>query len=322
MGRIQDILAQRRQKSEIELDNRLEQIYKKVPELKEIEKNLQALNLQRIQNLIYGLDVDRLTLDINKLLSKKDELIIKNSINPKDFEIQHTCELCKDTGVYNRKTCSCKKQLMLENVYTQSSISERVKYENFDRFNLNIFRKDRMSNEIISPYENMKKNLHNMKVYAETFNSKSLNLYIFGPVGTGKTFMSMCIAKKVMDRGFSVIYQSASELIDNLTTYQFMNANEKLNYRKNIDLLYNSDLLIIDDLGTEIISEISKSVLVEIVNQRLVKRKPTIISSNIDIDDIDDYYGARLFSRIMGQYETVKFYGNDVRLLSEDNNRI
>lgn len=314
MTKVEDVLANRRKKNDHDLENRIISIYKKIPEIKEIDSEIKKLNILRISDSIEGKDVNYISENIERLIQRKNRLLEQNNIPTDYLEKKYHCENCKDTGVYEMKICNCRKQLILDELYDQSEISERIKAENFDKFNFELFRKDRMSNEKLSPYDNMKKLFNNAKDYAESFNTKSPNLYLYGAVGTGKTYMVNCMAKAILDRGFSVLYQSVNELIDNLSTYQFSYSNEKISLKKKIDFIYNVDLLIIDDLGTEIISEMSKSLLFEILNKRIVKRKPMVISSNIEPFDIADYYDARIYSRVNGNFLPMYFYGNDVRL--------
>lgn len=314
MTKVEDVLANRRKKNDHDLENRIISIYKKIPEIKEIDSEIKKLNILRISDSIEGKDVNYISENIERLIQRKNRLLEQNNIPTDYLEKKYHCENCKDTGVHEMKICNCRKQLILDELYDQSEISERIKAENFDKFNFELFRKDRMSNEKLSPYDNMKKLFNNAKDYAESFNTKSPNLYLYGAVGTGKTYMVNCMAKAILDRGFSVLYQSVNELIDNLSTYQFSYSNEKISLKKKIDFIYNVDLLIIDDLGTEIISEMSKSLLFEILNKRIVKRKPMVISSNIEPFDIVDYYDARIYSRVNGNFLPMYFYGNDVRL--------
>ncbi|MDO4778117.1 MAG: ATP-binding protein [Tissierellia bacterium] len=314
MTKVEDILANRRKKNDHDLENRIISIYKKIPEIKEIDSEIKKLNILRISDSIEGKDVNYISENIERLIQRKNRLLDQNNIPADYLDKKYHCENCKDTGVYEMKICNCRKQLILDELYNQSEISERIKAENFDKFNFELFRKNRMSNEKLSPYDNMKKLFNNARDYAESFNTKSPNLYLYGAVGTGKTYMVNCIAKAILDRGFSVLYQSVNELIDNLSTYQFSYSNEKISLKKKIDFIYNVDLLIIDDLGTEIISEMSKSLLFEILNKRIVKRKPMVISSNIEPFDIADYYDARIYSRVNGNFLPMYFYGNDVRL--------
>ena len=311
---VKEILDRRRMESEEKNRKKIAAVYEANPRLKEIDKLVQKLNIQRINDRINGLATEKTTNEVLKLRREKDQILSKLGIEAKDLEPSYFCEECKDTGSVNGKTCSCKKQLITKKLYDQSEIENRIKKENFSKFKPDLFRKSRQADEDESPYENIQRIRKNMESFLDNFGVGSPNLYFFGQVGTGKTFMVNCIAKELMDKGVAVLYQSSNELHEFLGSYRFMYPDQKAQFKDKNDLIYNVDVLVIDDLGTEHITEVSKSNLFEVINRRIISQKTTIISSNIDIYEIDSYYDKRISSRIMGEYKPVLFYGNDVRL--------
>ena len=154
----------------------------------------------------------------------------------------------------------------------------------------------------------MEKNLSKIKDYIRNFNNTNDNLLFYGNSGTGKTFLSHCIAKELLDNGYFVVYRTAEEMIQNLRKIRFENQVE---YEK---LLLDCDLLIIDDLGTEQINEFSKTELFNLLNKRLLKQKKMLVSTNYTLKDLMSIYSERISSRLLGNFKLFKFYGDDIRV--------
>ncbi|MFM1538962.1 ATP-binding protein [Helcococcus bovis] len=314
MKTVQEILEDRRRQNEINLENRIDEVRKKVPRIIEISNEIKIKNIQRINNLIEKKSSDDISKEISKLISEKNILMEKNNI-PKDYlEMKYHCDICHDTGVDGTRICECRKKLEVQKLYKDSEIEEIIREENFDNFNLNLFRKDRQSNENISPYENMRDLKEQFYDYAVNFSRDSVNLFLFGPVGTGKTFMINSIAKEVLDRNFSVVYFSESDLVNLILEYKFAFSNQKSDLLPRINSIYDCDLLIIDDLGSNNINDNTTSAVFEVLNKRIVKKLPVIISSNLDTEDVRAIYDTRIYSRIVGEFYQKYFYGNDVRI--------
>lgn len=311
---VDQILFDRRMENQRQLDNRILEVYKKSPRLKEIDKEIKILNLKRIEYKLRDQDDSPLARKIDGLKEEKRTVLRKLAIDEDYLKLHYTCDKCKDTGVYKGKSCSCRKQLMSQKLYDQSMIYDRISKENFSNFEINRFRKSKQANESVSPYENMRQILVDVRRYLDNYRKGSPNLYFYGKVGTGKTFMINCIAKELMDKGVPVLYQSSVELLEFLNDYQFMFVQEKSNYKSKYELIFDVEVLIIDDLGSENTNEQSKSSLFEVINKRLVANKTTIISSNENAYDLGNKYGTRISSRIMGEYEPFLFYGSDLRI--------
>lgn len=314
MLNVEKTLEERRKENDRLQQERIEEVYQKVPRISEIDNQIKKLNIEMIQRGIRGSDISSIEFDINKLYQEKEDLLISNGFTTDYMEKRYHCNICHDTGIDVTKICSCKKLLMVEEVYRNSRIENIIKVENFDNFNLNLFRKSRMDGEIISPYENMKEIREELQHYAENFTKDSENLYIYGPVGTGKTYLLNSIAKQVMDDGFSVVYLSESDLVSDILEHRFAFSETKQKLREKIDMIYEADLLIIDDLGTNSTNETSISALFEVLNKRLVNSLPVIISSNLDTEKLRTTYDQRIYSRITGKYYVKKLYGNDLRV--------
>lgn len=315
---IEQELHLRRVENERQLQARKKEVYKKLPDLKHIEEDIKKLNIRRIQEAVSSKDFTKTVDRIKKLKEDKNNLLKKAGYGTDYLDMKYHCDICKDTGIINNKACICRKKLLAEKLYDQSSIKNRILKENFSTFKPNLFRKSIQDGEYLSPYDNIISIKEDIQELLSKKVKKIPNLYFFGKVGTGKTFMINCIAKELMDKGIPVLYQSSNDMLNLLNSYQFMYPEEKKENRSKVDLIYDVDVLIIDDLGTEMITEVTKSNLFEVINKRIVAEKTTIISSNIMIYDMVRFYDSRISSRIMGEYTPIEFYGNDVRIVDNE----
>lgn len=208
--------------------------------------------------------------------------------------------------------CSCLKQKLLDVEYNKSNIHNLDK-ENFNNFNLNLYSDEinkEKNNSDISPRENIKK----IKKLAEQFiqdfdDPDAKNLLFTGNTGLGKSFISNCIANEILSVGKTVLYQTASEMLESIIDYRFGKSNKNIGNN-----IYSVDLLIIDDLGTETINSLKSTELYNIINTRLLNNKKTIISTNLNIKNLYENYDERIVSRFVGYYNICRFFGDDIRL--------
>ena len=313
---IEEILEFRRQKNKEILEKKEKDLYERSEEFRKLTDRIKELNIKRLRALMANQEYQSISEEIERLRGEKKLCVRKLGYSDDYLKLTYDCEICKDTGFYKQKSCICRNKLISERLYDQSMIHNIIQKENFDNFNPRLFRKNRQEDESVSPYEN----ILSIKKQIERLLDKSPenlpNLYFYGDVGTGKTYMINCVAKELMDRGVEVLYQSSNDMLNFLANYQFMYQEDKKDNQKKARLIFDVDVLIIDDLGTEHITEVIKSNLFELINKRLVAGKTTIISSNIAIFDLQMYYEKRISSRIMGNYEPVYFYGNDLRMIN------
>ena len=224
----------------------------------------------------------------------------------------YTCPDCKDTGQIDGKPCHCFKQAAIDLVYTQSNIRSILEYENFTHFNLDLY-----SNTMENPQtgftsrQTAQNALETAYGFIQNFDSKFDNLFLYGDTGIGKTFLSNCIAKELLDTGHSVIYFTAFQLFDILEKNKFQKDNEAAGTMQNI---FECDLLIIDDLGTELANAFTVSQLFLCLNERILHKKSTIISTNLGIRQLHDTYSERIFSRILSNYIMIHLFGDDIRI--------
>lgn len=295
---------------------RQEEIYEKIPRIHEIDYSIATLSVRRAKELLNGNDsaLSRLRHELEDLAEEKQLLLLRSGYPKNYLEMQYDCPDCQDTGYCNGKKCHCFKQASIDMLYTQSNLREILKTENFQHFTLEYY-----DNIEINPITG-KTQMVNMTEIHDTcctfvlhFGKEFENLFFYGDTGVGKTFLSNCIAKELLDRSFSVIYLSAIELFDLFSRITFSgDAPEQSN--ELLQFITECDLLIIDDLGTELTNTFTNSKLFYCLNTRYLRRKSTLISTNLTLDRINETYSERIFSRISSNYTLLKFFGADIRI--------
>ncbi|WP_027625474.1 ATP-binding protein [Clostridium lundense] len=295
------------------LEDRRKEIENKLPQVIEIEKNIAKLSLDLSINIIRKReDIDEYISSIKEKITdlrmKKSELLVASGYPLDYLEMHYNCPKCKDTGFIGSIKCECYKKNLIKVLYKNSEINYILERDNFSNFSFQHFSPYKNGNEPESPRKNMEKIASISWSFIENFTSTHENLLFFGESGTGKSFLANCIAKELLDRGYMVIYKTAVDLIKDLKSVRF-DSQEDLE-----DLLINCDLLIIDDLGTEPLTEFSKMELFNLLNSKLLKRKKMIISTNFTIETLLKNYSERISSRLLGNFTLCKFYGEDIRV--------
>ncbi|MCR5586413.1 MAG: ATP-binding protein [Lachnospiraceae bacterium] len=299
--------------------NRKEQIAKlhnAHPDIKEIDDQIAELALNSVRHSL--LNKENTTSDtaskIDELEAAKKDLLFKYGYTPDIYETTYQCELCKDTGYVDSKPCKCFIQKAAKILYHNSNLESILQEENFGTLDKSFYSNDGPYDEItpLSPYENISRTINVFKTYIENFDNPDQfeNFLLYGEPGVGKTFLTHCVAKELMDRNHSVIYLTSIQLFDILSAAKFKNDNSALSTYEYIKVC---DLLIIDDLGTELSNTFTNSELYNIINLRNQTKKSTIISSNLSTKDFRDRYSERLFSRMVGYYTILRIIGIDIR---------
>ncbi|MBR4283429.1 MAG: ATP-binding protein, partial [Anaerotignum sp.] len=299
-----------------ELRERREAIYAKLPRLEEIERELSLLGVSTAKLVLMQPESREAALaelqeKQQALISERNELMAQNCLSPSLLKVEYVCEACKDTGYIGNELCACMKHKLMDRLYDQSNVREVIRIENFDTFDLRLFSDEVVQGEGISPKENAKRNLKMAMAFAEDFTGE--NLLLYGGAGRGKTFMCNCIAKDVLERGKTVLYLTAGQLFRQLEEMRF-HRDEEEEVKDWDNELLEADLLIIDDLGTEFATMFTASELFRIVNDRKLRKKPVVISTNLDYRALMDQYSDRVMSRLIGEYTTMKFFGDDIRM--------
>ncbi len=305
-----------RDRNQQELEDRKAEIYVKIPAVKKIDELILKLALEASKQQIKspsGESLRKINQDIYDLKKEKTKILKEKNYPPDYLNLQYKCIKCKDTGYLdNGVKCDCLKIKLSKELYEMSNISYMLEKENFNTFDLDIFSQEIVEKEGISPRENMENILKAVKKFMDTFDKKNdMNLLFYGPTGQGKTFLLNCMTKELIDRNYNVIYQTAFNLIDVAEEKKFRrNDMADMKYK----MLFSSDLLIIDDLGIEMINSFSTSEIFNIVNTRLLRGKKTLISTNLSPKELSKTYTDRVFSRVFQKFFPLKFFGEDLRL--------
>lgn len=320
---LKDLLKEYEQKrltSQRNLEKKKETLFSSHPELKEIEEKLNQFAIKSIQSLLNNKEdyqQDNFQLKIKELQEEKARILRTLSLSEKDLQPEYECSLCQDTGyiMQGEKTvmCSCLKQKLIDISYNQSNI-RNLDIENFSNFRFDLYSNEKNPekyNSDISPRENMKRIKKIVDDFIIHFSERDEKSLLFtGNTGLGKTFLSNCIAKEMMDQGKIVIYQTAPSMLNTMIDYRFGKKEVSVDFYDNI---MNSDLLIIDDLGTESTNNIKSTELFNIINTRLLNQVKTIISTNLTLQNLFSIYDERIVSRIVGNYNICRFFGDDIR---------
>lgn len=293
---------------------RISELYQKIPELQQIEHSIAECSVNSARKFFDG-DNDAiadLKQQITALRNRKADLL-KSAGYPNDYlQPIYTCPDCKDTGYINGQHCHCFTQQAIDMIYTQSNIKDVLSSENFSTFSLDYYSDTEVNPSTgLTSLQTAQSAYTTCQDFVKNFNINFSNILFYGDTGTGKTFLSNCIAKELLDKGYSVIYFTAFQLFDILSKGIFDKDNKAIDAHQNI---FDCDLLIIDDLGTELVNSFTTSQLFLCLNERILRKKATIISTNLNLGQIADLYSERVLSRIAGYYSIIKMFGDDIRM--------
>ena len=308
------ILASRREKDRQDQEARIEEVYRKIPSMESVDKNIKELGYTIIKENLRSNDTLVLEEKLDKLREYKKDLLIENGFSKDYMEIRYFHDLCKDTGFVGTQMCSCRKQLIIDENYSQSNIRSLLKKENFDNFDDSLYSDNTFEGYPISPYENIQVIKRQLRRYIDNFENQSQNIYIFGDVGRGKTYLLNSIAKEVLDKNYSVLYMTSSSIFKFLNDYNWAFEEARAKHQDQYDFILNCDLLIIDDLGSEASTKNDPANLFDVINTRIISGKPIIFSTNFDESMLEEMYGSRIFSRIVGNSRIYEIFGEDLRL--------
>ena len=286
---------------------RLAEVCSKLPEYDALKKQGEELSFRLGLEAINGSPdaLSRLNSELSEIITKKRNLLTAAGY-PEDYlEPIYNCPDCKDTGYINNEKCHCFRQAEITELYRQSNISDTLENENFSVLTYDYYYDDEL--------EHMKAVIEKCRSFVRDFDTAYDNLLFFGPPGTGKTFLTNCITKELLDMGHSVIYFTSTELFDTLATYIFRNSDASEDVLQIHEDIFSCDLLVIDDLGTELTNEFVISQLFLIINERSVRKRSTIISTNLSMNELSEAYDDRIVSRIIGGYSFISPGTGDLR---------
>lgn len=312
------IFQQRRDQAIIDRDERKKEIYTFIPKIQAIDLQIKKMGLKVAMASLRdpadaAMELKIIEEEIKVLQRDKAILLTEHNIPHDYLDVHYLCRDCEDTGFQeNGKKCHCYKQEIIKQSYKFSNITEILKDENFENFKFDIFSEDFDDMLQKSPRAHMMEVYERSRIFVNQFTDHKDNFFFYGHTGLGKTYLCNCIAKALLDQGHTVLYQTAFRIIDTISNYRFT-PKKTDEMRFNYNLLITCDLLIIDDLGTEMINSFSNTELFNIVNTRLLEGKSTIISTNFAPAQIAENYSDRIASRLFGHYEFVPFVGKDLR---------
>ncbi len=308
-----------RERHRHELLSREEEIASAVPYIKELDEEAGRLSLAAAKARIADPKADLSSYRQSmKLITRKREAALLTHGYPADYlEMQYDCPLCRDTGYTDGVRCTCFKKAANELLYKEYGLGDILKEENFAHFSLDYYPEDMIDPPTgRSARELALKALTAAKLFPDRIGMPGNNLLLYGNAGVGKTFLSHCIAAEVLDRSSSALYFSAKDLFDLLADAAFERNGRNAS---SAQAIYECDCLTIDDLGTESLNSFSLPQLFYIINERILKNRSTIISTNLMLDQFAETYTERIFSRITSHYTILKLIGQDIRMQKKAN---
>lgn len=308
---------QARQRREAELDQRRREVFARQPRLRDIDRTLRT-TMSRIVAAAAKKGEDplpalRVLRDENLSLQRERATLLEDMGYPADYlEDKPACSLCGDTGYTRSGVCACLKQYYAREQLAELSRLLPLGEARFDTFRFDLYDSAVWDSYGVSPRANMERNFDVCRDFARQFSRGSGSLLLSGGTGLGKTFLSACIARVVSDGGYSVVYDTAGRIFSRFEEAKFRGDAEGDADAKRCQ---RCDLLIVDDLGTEMTTSFVQSALYQLVNGRLMEGKATIISTNLAPEELGTRYGGAVLSRLEGEYEILPFFGEDIRRL-------
>lgn len=308
-----------RAKNQAEQLYRQQAVYARIPEIREIDQRLRG-HMAELVRLTIGRGPD-MAEKINSireenldLQMRRAELLTEHGFGPDYLDEIVSCPLCRDTGLYKGVVCSCLEKLYNAELTKELGTLMRRGDESFEKFDLSLYPTEPDPVKHVVPRDTMRMVYEACRRYAENFSAVSPNLLFQGGTGLGKTYLSACIARVVAQRGFSVCYESAAAALECYEISKFSRDSEEGEAASvRVRRMESCDLLILDDLGTEMLTSMSQSALYTLINKRLVGGRPTIISTNCSEDELHQKYSPQIVSRILGEFRPFPFVGQDIR---------
>lgn len=291
------------------LNERTNQVYDRFPQIRQLDEQISQLAETYAASFTKtgGMSFEEYRRRLSDLRMEKEALLKCCHIAPEVLQMQYRCPDCQDTGYIGNEKCHCLRQRIIDEMYQQSNLREILNTENFSTLSLQYYDADNL--------EKMKIAIEACKSFTENFDKTFENILLYGTVGIGKTFLSNCIAKEILDQGHSVLYLSAFQLFDLMAKNSFSGkAFREEDIAKQYPHIFECDLLIIDDLGTELANSFTVAEFFLVINERILHKKSTLISTNLSPEEIFTTYTDRTASRIISNYTMLKLSGSDIRL--------
>lgn len=289
------------------LEHNTETVYRQIPAYEALDKQVASISIEQGRKLLSGNEnaLPELKQRLKELAGKKSALLREYGFSEDFLSPVYECDKCRDTGYIANKKCSCFRAQEINLIYEQSHIKNLLMTENFRALSYDYYAGEDL--------EKFTKAVQICQNFVKNFNKDYRNLFFYGTVGTGKSFLSCCVAKELIDQGNLVIYFSASQLFELLSKSTFERDSAEAASGISDDIC-DCDLLIIDDLGTELTNAFVSSQLFSCLNNRHLRKKATIITTNLSLGELRDRYSDRIFSRITSNYDICKLTGRDIRM--------
>ena len=317
LRRARERLAQAKAEREAENAEHLRRAYRQVPRLAEIDRALRLTMAQAAQTVFQqGGDPQAEFARIrqeNQALQREREWLVEDNFEEGFLDDAPVCTVCGGSGYVGARMCECLRELCRQEQKKELTSLLGSGRETFENFRLDLYPAEYSESVRTSPRALMQRNFNHCRKYAQNFTMQSGNMLFSGATGLGKTFLSACIARTVADRGYSVVYDTAIHLFSDFEAEKFGMSQEE---NRGLSQRYlQCDLLIIDDLGTEMTTQFVCSALYHVVNTRLMESRPTIISTNLTPEQLSVRYSPQIASRLLGTYRLIQFVGQDIRRL-------
>ncbi len=307
----ENIIRNRRKRASREQEERKKEVENRIPEVRELNKQFEGLSMRLLAIMKNGVDIEekihqeeRHTKQAKRML---ESYLVQYGYDEDYLDFKYTCEICSDTGSHNGKRCKCFKEILKNLSIKNLNISTQLKLSSFETFDVSYY--GNFASSMKSVYDYCIK-------YAKDFSPKiSKSLFMYGETGLGKTHLSLSIANVVIEKGYSVAYDSVINYLRKIENEQFGRGEDGVD---TLETILDADLLILDDLGAEYQSKFHNPNIYNIINTRLNRSLPTIISTNLTHTEIEERYDTRITSRIGNIYESLKFVGTDIRFLKRN----
>ncbi len=302
-------------RAQADADARREELYAKIPQLREYDSQLSNFGLRIMDAALKGGDtagaIATLRRENEHIREMRNDLLRKNGYDVDYSDPRYECAECRDTGYVGIKMCKCMRNRLIEAGMESSGLSGLMKRQSFENFSLDYYNTDPQARQV------MTRNFHTVRQYAREFSIEAdrpmpKSLLFLGGTGLGKTHLSTAVARTVIERGYDVYYNSAVGMISDFEFKRFGSSVAQSDGDDTVKYI-DCDLLIIDDLGTEVVNQFTLSCLYHVINTRLNLGRPTIISTNLTSAELRKIYSDRITSRLTGEYLLIPFFGVDVR---------
>lgn len=319
--KIDAVINERREKRRLEIERRRREVFAAAPKIQEIEQELDRFGIRMLNLIASGeCDSDKATCNIiaeNKAyIKERDRLLAEAGFESNYLDVPPFCTKCDDEGFVGGKLCSCVQSKITQMALREANLSENLAGHTFENFRLSYYSDEYVAQYGCSPRENMMAILEDCKSFVENFDRTDENLLFCGSCGLGKTFLSSAIANELIQKGKDVLYISSNALFPILEDMHFgRNVDEGAQYI--VKKINDCELLILDDLGSEFVTQFTCAELFRIINTRLNSGKKMIISTNLNRNMIQNTYNERIASRITGGFSMLEFLGEDIRRIKK-----